>query len=162
MNLSTIKSPGVYINEINAFGNSVVPIATAVPAFIGYTPQALYEGKSYANVPVKITSFTDFQTIFCYPDPVPPADPAKQYSPQYYLVQQKEQPEKGDYVLIGSDYYSIVPDPSTIYYLYNSIRLFYDNGGGDAYIVSVGTYGQPSGKPINPGDQIINPNVQFK
>ena len=47
---SNIKSPGVYINELNAFPNSVVPVATAVPAFIGYTPTASYEGKSYTNV----------------------------------------------------------------------------------------------------------------
>ena len=161
MNLSTIKSPGVYINEINAFGNSVVPVATAVPAFIGYTPQAMYEGKSYTNVPTKISSFSDFQTIFCYPDPAPPADPAQQYSPQYYLVEQKEEPEKGDYMMIGSSYYSILPDPNTIYYLYNSVRLFYENGGGDAYIVSVGTYGPASGKPTDPGDLVVNPNVQL-
>ena len=161
MNLSTIKSPGVYVNELNAFGNSVVPVATAVPAFIGYTPQAMYEGKSYTNVPTKITSFSDFQAIFCYPDPAPPADPAKQYSPQYYLVQQKEQPDKGDYMMIGSDYYSLLPDPNTIYYLYNSVRLFYENGGGDAYIVSVGTYGPSSGKPTDPGAQVVNPNVQL-
>ncbi len=161
MNLTTIKSPGVYINEINAFGNSVVPVATAVPAFIGYTPQAKYEGKSYTNIPTKITSFAEFQAIFCYPNPPAPADPAKQYNPEYYLVKQKSKPEKGDYMLIGSDYYSILPDPSTIYYLYNSIRLFYDNGGGDAYIVSVGTYGESSGKPISPGEQIVNPNVKL-
>lgn len=161
MNLSTIKSPGVYINEINGFGNSVVPVATAVPAFIGYTPQAMYEGKSYSNVPTKITSFSEFQAIFCYPDPAPPADPAKQYSPQYYLVAEKAQPEKGDYVLIAGTYYSIVPDPNTVYYLYNSIRLFYENGGGDAYIVSVGTYGEASGAGMTPGDQIVNPNVQL-
>ncbi|MFT4802215.1 MAG: hypothetical protein ACI93N_001992, partial [Flavobacteriaceae bacterium] len=132
MNLSTIKSPGVYINEINGFGNSVVPVATAVPAFIGYTPQAMYEGKSYTNVPTKITSFTDFQAIFMLPNPAAPADPAKQYSPQYYLVAEKSQPEKGDYVLIDGTFYSIVPDANTIYYLYNSIRLFYENGGGEA------------------------------
>jgi hypothetical protein len=161
MNLSTIKSPGVYINEVDGFGNSVVPVATAVPAFIGYTPQALYEGKSYANVPTKITSFSDFQAIFCYPNPAPPADPVKQYSPQYYLVAEKSQPEKGDYILMGDTYYSIVPDPNTVYYLYNSIRLFYENGGGDAYIVSVGSYGAASGAGMTPGDQIINPNVQL-
>lgn len=161
MNLSTIKSPGVYINEINAFPNAVVPIATAVPAFIGYTPQAMYEGKSYTNVPTKITSFADFQTIFCYEDPAPPADSKKQYEPQYYLVKQEGKPEKGDYIMIAGDYYSIVPDASTIYYLYNSVKLFYNNGGGDAYIVSVGTYGPPSGTPMTPGDQIINANVQL-
>ena len=161
MNLANIKSPGVYINEINGFGNSVVPVATAVPAFIGYTPQAMYEGKSYTNVPTKITSFTDFQAIFMLPNPAAPADPAKQYSPQYYLVAEKSQPEKGDYVQINGTFYSIVPDANSIYYLYNSIRLFYENGGGDAYIVSVGGYGALSGKPMTPGDQIVNPNVQL-
>jgi phage tail sheath protein FI len=156
MNLANIKTPGVYINEINAFGNAVVPVATAVPAFIGYTPQASYEGKSYLNIPQKITSLSQFQAIYGYPDK------DKQYQPAYYLVKQKSRPAKGDYIEIRGDYYAIVPDPNTIYYLYNSIKLFFDNGGGDAYIVSVGSYGAPSGKPMTPGDQIINPNVQLK
>ncbi|WP_207429052.1 phage tail sheath C-terminal domain-containing protein [Pedobacter sp. SYSU D00535] len=156
-----MKTPGVYINELNAFPNSVVGVATAVPAFIGYTPQAEYEGKPYSNVPVRITSFADFQTYFCLPDPPAPQSPVKQYSPQYYLVQQDAQPAKGDYLLINRSYYSVLPNPNTIYYLYNSIRLFYQNGGGTAYIVSVGTYGPPSGKTTNPGDQIVNPNVQL-
>ncbi|WP_215223035.1 hypothetical protein [Echinicola shivajiensis] len=145
MKPSNIKTPGVYLNEINAFPNAVVPVATAVPAFIGYTPQAEYEGKSYLNIPTKITSFAEFLAIFCFPNPAPPADPAKQYQPQYYLEEEKTEPKKGNYILIENKYYSIVPDPSTIYYLYNSIRLFYQNGGGDAYIVSVGTYGSASG-----------------
>ena len=158
---SNIKSPGVYINELNAFPNSVVPVATAVPAFIGYTPTASYEGKSYTNVAQKITSFAEFQAIYCFPDPAPPASPAKQYTPEYYMVKQKSQPTKGDYMLIDNAYYSIVPDPNTIYYLYNSIKLFYENGGGDAYIVSVGSYGAPSKTPMTPGDQIVNPNIQL-
>ncbi|MDB5110868.1 MAG: hypothetical protein JWR67_1982 [Mucilaginibacter sp.] len=161
MNLSNIKSPGVYINEVNAFPNSVVPVATAVPAFIGYTPQAMYEGKSYINIPQKITSFAEFQSIYCYPDQSPPTSTAKQYQPQYYLIQQKSMPAGNDYMVINNAYYSIVPDPDTIYYFYNSIRLFYQNGGGDAYIVSVGTYGRPSMNPINPGDQLINHNVHL-
>ncbi|MES2332663.1 MAG: phage tail sheath C-terminal domain-containing protein [Bacteroidota bacterium] len=161
MNTVNIKSPGVYINEINAFPNSGVPVATAVPAFIGYTPQAVYEGKSYTNVPMKISSFADFQAIYCYPDPLPTASAAKQYSPQYYLVKQKSKPSKGDYILIDGDFYSVVPDPDTIYYMYNSIRLFYENGGGDAYVVSVGGYGPPSKNPMEPGEQIVNANVQL-
>lgn len=158
---SNIKTPGVYINEVNGFGNAVVPVATAVPAFIGYTPQALYEGKSYLNVPQKITSFAEFQAIYCFPDPPSPAPPAKQYSPEYYFQKQKAKPTKGDYMLIDGSYYSLVPDPNTIYYMYNSIRLFYENGGGDAYIVSVGGYGAASKNPANPGDRIVNPNVQL-
>ena len=42
------------------------------------------------------------------------------------------------------------------------MRLFYQNGGGDAYIVSVGTYGAASGKPItDPAAQVVNPNVKL-
>jgi hypothetical protein len=161
MNLATIKTPGVYVDEKSAFPNAVVPIATAVPAFIGYTPQAEYEGKSYVFKPQKITSFAEFQAIYCIPSAPAPAAPAAQYSPQYYLVKQKAKPEKGDYIMANGEFYSIVPDPNTIYYLYNSIKLFYANGGGDAYIVSTGSYGAPSGKPMTPGDQIVNANVQL-
>ena len=42
MNIPPVNTPGVYIDELNAFPNSVVPVATAVPAFIGYTPTAAY------------------------------------------------------------------------------------------------------------------------
>ncbi|WP_406826173.1 phage tail sheath family protein [Pedobacter sp. KACC 23697] len=161
MNLSNIHTPGVYINELNAFPNSVVPVATAVPAFIGYTPQAMYQGKSYANVAQKITSFSDFQAIYCYPNPPAPASPAKQYSPEYYLVQQQSKPNEPDYLIIDGNYYSVLPDPNTVYYLYNSVKMFYDNGGGDAYIVSVGTYGAPSKSPMALGTQLINPNVKL-
>jgi len=160
MKSSTIKTPGVYINEIDAFPNSVVPVATAIPAFIGYTPQAMYEGKSYTNVPIKITSFAEFKAIFCLPKGTEVSGGSrKQYNPQYYLIAEKSQPKKGDFIDIEGAYYSIIPDPYTIYYLYNSIRLFYENGGGDAYIVSVGTYGKASGKSMTPGEQIVNPNV---
>lgn len=159
---STIATPGVYINELNAFPNSVVPVATAVPAFIGYTPRADYQGKSYYNKAVKISSFVEFQAYFMLDNPPPPADPARQYSPEYYLVAQKEQPTSGDYLTIGETCYSVLPDPNTIYHLYNSIRLFYQNGGGDAYIVAVGPYGPPSKKPVSdPAAPLVNPNVQL-
>jgi phage tail sheath protein FI len=159
---TTYATPGVYINEVNAFPNSVVPIATAVPAFVGYTPQAAYKGVSYSNKPFKITSFAEFQSIFMLPDPPPPADPAKQYSPEYYLVPQKTMPTSGQYMVINGQFYSILPDPNTIYYLYNSVRLFYQNGGGDAYIVSVGSYGPASQKPAtDPSAPVVNPNVQL-
>jgi phage tail sheath protein FI len=160
--MATYATPGVYINEVNAFPNSVVPIATAVPAFIGYTPKAEYQGKSFHNKPEKITSFAEFQAMFMLDNPPPPAEPSKQYSPQYYLVAQTQAPAVGDYLTIDGRYYSILPDPNTIYYLYNSIRLFYQNGGGDAYIVSVGGYGAASRQPLtDPAAHPVNPNVQL-
>lgn len=159
--MKSFKTPGVYIVEKDAFPNSVVEVATAIPAFIGYTPQASYEGKSYLNKAVRITSFQDFKAFFGYDDPPAPAPTQAQYLPEYYLKQQKEKPEKGSSYVINGDIYTISPDPGTIYYLVNSVRLFYQNGGGVAYIVSVGTYGDPTGSPIHAGEDLINPNVKL-
>lgn len=158
----TSRTPGASIGEVKNFPGSVAPVATAVPAFIGYTPQAEYNGESYYNRPVKIASFADFRAFFMLRDVQPSLDPVRQYRPQYYAVEQKAEPVAGGYVKISGKYYSPLPDPDTVYHLFNSIRLFYQNGGGDAYIVSVGGYGSPGGKHLeNPGDQIINSNVRL-
>jgi len=61
---TTMKTPGVYIQELDAFGNSVVPVATAIPAFIGYTGKTSYNGKSLVNKPVRVTSLAEFLSIF--------------------------------------------------------------------------------------------------
>lgn len=46
--------------------------------------------------------------------------------------------------------------------MYNAIRLFFENGGGDAFIVSVGSYADVAGKPMDIKEsQIVNPNVQL-
>ena len=42
---SNLKTPGVYIQELDAFGNAVVSVPTAVPAFIAYTGQTRYNGE---------------------------------------------------------------------------------------------------------------------
>jgi phage tail sheath protein FI len=156
------KTPGVYIDEKNGFPNSAIAVATAIPAFVGYTPKAEYEGESFLNTPLKISSFQEFQAVFMLPNPAPPAPPAIQYSPQYHITEQKEAPAKGKYYNFAGRIFTIEPDPGSIYYLYNSVRLFYQNGGGTAYIVSVGTYGSPTGSPIAPGGDIVNPNVSLK
>jgi len=49
MNPATIQTPGVYIQELNTFPNSVAGVPTAVPAFIGYTPQASY-GENHIRI----------------------------------------------------------------------------------------------------------------
>lgn len=57
-------TPGVYVVEKNAFPNSVVEVATAIPAFIGYTQQAAYGGKDLTNIPTRVESLKEFQTFF--------------------------------------------------------------------------------------------------
>lgn len=57
---AAIKTPGVYIKELNAFPNSVVEVATAVPAFIGYT-EKIPPGP---NTPTRLSSLKEYQEMF--------------------------------------------------------------------------------------------------
>lgn len=52
--MAQMKTPGVYIQEKNAFSTSVVEAATAIPAFIGITEKAVNGSESLANKPWKI------------------------------------------------------------------------------------------------------------
>ncbi|HEY1050902.1 MAG TPA: phage tail sheath C-terminal domain-containing protein [Prosthecobacter sp.] len=158
---SSLTTPGVYINEINAFPNSVVPVATAVPVFVGYTLRADYKGRSYVNEAVKINSLQDYMTFFgaVTGAPAAPAPDSAQYSPIYHILPSQGE---GD-VTIGGKPLDLLPDPSTIYYLYNSIKLFYQNGGGTAFIISVGLIGPApaSSKPLTAGSPLVNPNIKY-
>ena len=60
----TLATPGVYIEERNAFPNSVASIPTAVPAFVGYTEKVVKSGESLINKPVRISSFSEFVSVF--------------------------------------------------------------------------------------------------
>lgn len=62
--MAAMKTPGVYIVEKNAFPNSVVEVATAVPAFIGYTAKAIKDDRSVAGVPTRVTSLAEFENWF--------------------------------------------------------------------------------------------------
>jgi uncharacterized protein len=154
-----INTPGVYINELNEFPNSVEPVATAVPAFIGYTPQAAYQGKSLLNMAVKITSFKEFELFFGFPTPPKSKVSAVQYQPQYYFVTPPSG-QAGNFSLQLTNYL-VQPDISTIYYLYNSVKAFYNNGGQTAYIVSVGGYGVVTGVALPVSHAWVNPNVKL-
>jgi len=140
---TTMKTPGVYIDEINAFPNSVVPAATALPVFIGYTEKAEYEGKSYANTPVRIESLNDYNAFFGG-------------APHYSVVisddkaTQPQQPFIGEGITLSGKDYTIYHNPAQpSYCLYSSMRLFYLNGGGSCYILSIGTY---TGKAVEQQD----------
>lgn len=154
-----LRTPGVYVQEIGAFPNSVVPVATAVPAFIGYTARASFNGRSYIGQPVRITSLPEFMAYFGFLDPVTgePLPEIRQYPAVYYPVPAPT-PASADIVL-GGQAYDIEPDPGTVYQLYNSIKLFYANGGGACYVVSVGPYGPATGSPKAGADPLVNPNI---
>jgi phage tail sheath protein FI len=154
----SLSTPGVYINEINAFPSSIMAVATAIPAFIGYTARASYNGRSYTGQPVPITSFAEFLVFFGAQDATgAPLPDIGQYQPHYYPVRTNH-PSIADITVNGVSYV-IEPDPASVYYFYNSIRLFFQNGGGMCYVVSVGGYGPLGTGPKAPGAPLINPNV---
>lgn len=62
--MCAMKTPGVYVVEKNAFPNSVVEVATAVPAFIGYTQKALNKANSLTGLAWRITSLTEYEIYF--------------------------------------------------------------------------------------------------
>ena len=110
---TVLATPGVYIEEKSAFGSSVVPVATAVPAFIGYTQKALRGTKSLKNVPTRISSFADFEQFF-------------------------GGAPKTLFNLKADDTLEIVAN--TRFILHSAMRFYFANGGADCYIVSIGDY----------------------
>ena len=62
---STLKTPGVYVEESCKFPPSVAQVETAIPAFIGYTEIAKkYADEDLLNEPTRITSLLDYITYF--------------------------------------------------------------------------------------------------
>ncbi|WDF53903.1 phage tail sheath family protein [Mucilaginibacter sp. KACC 22063] len=137
---TTFMTPGVYIEEKSAFPNSAVAVETAVPTFIGYTDIASRNGRSLVGQPIRITSFAEYTEYFGA------GFKAK------YTVDSATDADKDAFVINGLKKKLKIADNHT-FYLYNAIRLFYANGGGPAYIYSVGTYGdKPEGLEIKAED----------
>lgn len=117
--MTTYRTPDVYIEEISVFPPSVAEVETAIPAFIGYTAKATRViAGDLLKVATPIKSLLEFEALFG-------AGPEVSVSS----------------VVINESNNFVSSTISNSYYLYDSLRLFFDNGGGNAYIVSVGTYG---------------------
>ncbi|GAB2610055.1 phage tail sheath family protein [Belliella aquatica] len=116
---TVLATPGVYIEEKSAFASSVVPVATAIPVFLGYTQKAAKGSKSLKNVPTRISSFAEFEQYFGGAPKV------------------KFEISADDTSVTG---YKLEVDPSTRFLLHSAVKFFYSNGGGNCYILSVGNY----------------------
>jgi uncharacterized protein len=58
------KTPGVYIEEISKLPPSVAQVETAIPSFIGYTANDVYNGLPLPNKPTRIKSLKEYDVIF--------------------------------------------------------------------------------------------------
>ncbi|MCE2899102.1 MAG: phage tail sheath subtilisin-like domain-containing protein [Betaproteobacteria bacterium] len=148
--MGNMKTPGVYIVEKNAFPNSVVEVATAVPAFVGYTEKAENRGNSLLNKPWRITSMAEFHQYFGFS---PTADLVR-FSLEK-LSGAAPAPDANDPLAArdaepmhvrGQGY--LLKQTEGFYTLYYSLLSFFQNGGGPCYIVSVGGYKAGAGVNI--------------
>jgi phage tail sheath protein FI len=115
-----MMTPGVYIVEKDAFPSSVVEVATAVPAFIGFTERVEYKGQSLLNAPKRITSLAEYHQYYGFgPD----------LTGQFTITQGA--PGAGD---------TAARKVESRRYMYYGLKSFYQNGGGPCYIVSIGDY----------------------
>ena len=110
------KTPGVYVEEIPKFPPSIAPVETAIPAFIGYTEIALKDGTSLIKKPTRIESIAEYEAWFGYG------------------------PSQNVMVTLDNTDQFVKAEGGGKYYMYDSIRMFYTNGGGNCYIVSIGDY----------------------
>ena len=168
--MGSMKTPGVYIVEKNAFPNSVVEAPTAIPAFIGITEKAMNGNDDLKNKPWKISSMTEFIKYFGGAPELSFTVDIKQYfylskapkDAQKVLAKELMEPESkvckycicppGDTATAKDENeqdltdtpvgYAFYLDGTNLYTLYYNMSLFFANGGGTCYIVSVGTYGK--------------------
>lgn len=145
-------TPGVYIEEVNAFPGSVVEVATAVPAFIGYTEKASRKGKSILMEPTRITSLKEYHEFFGgafvlrfkLVKTAAKAEDLKAKAKPAAADKAKDTDKKeaaAHTMKIGIDDVAINYEGNNLFF-YDSLRLFFENGGSSCYIVSVNTYGQ--------------------
>ncbi len=119
--MSTYKTPGVYIEEISKLPRSIAQSSTSIPAFIGYTEKSLNNNADLLLKPFKVTSLAEYEQF-------------------YGLAKAESSIEVTMQTTAGGGSINVdVNDPSP-YLMYYALQLFFDNGGGPCYIVSVGNY----------------------
>jgi phage tail sheath protein FI len=138
--MGVMKTPGVYIVEKNAFPNSVVEVATAVPAFVGHTEWADNHNTPLTLRPWPLSSMAEYHQYFGGP-PKPRFSLAGVGDPldaQFQALSEPDTPSsKKGYRLA-----QVKGSAGGDYGLYNALRHFFQNGGGRCYVVSIGNYTQ--------------------
>jgi phage tail sheath protein FI len=119
-----LKTPGVYVEEIQKFPPSIAQVETAIPAFIGYTEKAVdSRGESLLNEPTRITSLLEYERFFGLAD-----------VEKHLIV--KIVDNNGTFDVKGD----VGEAGRSKFQMYYALQIYFDNGGGPCYIVSTGRY----------------------
>lgn len=130
------KTPGVYIEEISTLPASVAAVATAIPAFIGHTEKAGKgnDPEELRGEPTRVTSMLDYQEVFGGPNP----EALEVTVTDTYTGTDGEEAE-----MIERKIDAKLPDTISNYKMYYALQMFFNNGGGPCYIVSVSDFDSP-------------------
>lgn len=126
--MSKYNTPGVYIKEKNTFDNPMVEAETAIPVFIGLTEKAADGSKSLLNQPIKISSLTEYINYFGGP-------PVHKFNISIATSAEADALS----VDCGNDKLQAKLE-GNLYTLYYHLTLFFANGGGTCYVLSIGNY----------------------
>jgi phage tail sheath protein FI len=125
---STYLTPGVYIEEIAKLPPSIAPVATAIPAFIGYTEKALSGANaSLTNKPTRITSLIEYETYF-----------GKAQPEDNLAVTLVQTTSSG--TVVSETISAAFGGASSKHNTYYAMEAYFANGGGPCYVVSIGPY----------------------
>ena len=127
------KTPGVFIEEIPRFPPSIAPVETAIPAFIGYTQKAddVTAGDLHLK-PTRISSLIEYERLFG-------------------VAQKENAVEVTITVLPDASIKStatLAENKRSKHIMYYALQMFFANGGGPCYIVSVNSYKAAVGDPL--------------
>ena len=120
------KTPGVYIEEIQKLPPSIAKVETAIPVFIGYTEKAEdARGFSLLLEPRRIESLLEYERFFGRAQ-------AEAGSLTVTITERVGQPT--------NIFAKVNAQARSKYWMYYSLQLYFANGGGPCWIVSVGNY----------------------
>ena len=129
--MATYRTPGVYVEEISLVPPSVAEVATAIPAFIGHT-EKVPDGYNYENPePIRITSLFEYEYYFGGPAAI-----------DFIVTAVKT--TAGNTISVDS-----MGDFE--YLMYPNLQMYFKNGGGPCYIISVGDYTTEKDKDLFEG-----------
>lgn len=122
--LSQYKTPGVYVQEIAKLPASIAQVDTAVPIFIGYTQISNRDGEELSFVPTRITAMEQYVQWFGNP------------KVETIEVEVEPDPSNAELLILNK-----VPKRHEVdFRMYYATQMFFNNGGGECYILSIGNY----------------------
>lgn len=140
--MTDLKTPGVYVTELSAFPAGMVGVATAIPVFIGYTEFAAdARDEPLYGQAVQIASAAEYAQYFGGAAPCAwTVTQTSSATPDFHAYAYDA--ASGGYHTFGYDVALAGSGTGApgLFNLYWQMQLYFAQGGGTCYVISVGSY----------------------